>query len=300
MLGFFSGVKSWIKRNLKAIESIAAVICPQVAIAIGTADAAGFFDDWKMDVSDLSPSDGAIIGPWDDNHFTPWYTSLLYTVNNNILNKALNISTRAQFANDVLIKVIAVQSYYASYDKTGLSSGAINERLKYVNAALNGILDTIYNDTDLTNFGDTYGFVNVTKNFNSIDLSILAPPVANPDFTDTFQLYNVSTNVANLTPSATTIATNPIPSVANIKATINQLKDDDLEVVGTTTTAGNTNTVANTPASSVATTNTPTTSTNTTAAASSSSGLKVIAFIGISALLLKWGFGSSSKSSKNN
>lgn len=303
MLGFFIEIKGWFHRNVKWIASVAMVYCPPVGVAITTLSEAGAFDDWKMDVSDLSPSDGAIIGPWDDNHFTPWYSSILYVVQNNVLNKALNITTRAQFANDVIIKVTAVQSYYASYDKTGLSASAINQRLLYINVALNAVLDTIYNDPDLTNFGNTYDFVNVTKNFNSIDLSILAPPIANPDFTNTYQLYNVSTNVANLTPSVTAIAANPIPSVASIKATVEQIKGADLTeatTVGTTTPA-NTTSVANTPASTATNTqNTPTTSTNNTATASSGSGLKILGFIAVSAILLKWGFGSSSKSSKHN
>ena len=304
MLGFFAGVKSWVKRNIRTIASVASFICPPVGAAINTAIDSGVFDDWKMDVSDLSPSDGAIIGPWDDNHFTPWYTSILYTIQNNVLNKALNITTRAQFANDVILKVTAVQLYYASYDTAGLSAKAINERLQYINAAINGIFDTIYNDPDLTAFGDTYNFVNVTKNFNSIDLSILAPPAANPDFTDTYQLYNVSTNVANLTPSVTTIAANPIPSVASIKATVEQIKGTgdltEAAPIGTITPASTTN-IASTTASSVATTqNTPTASNTTSTNASKNTGLKVFGFIAISVLLLKLGFGSSSKSSKNN
>lgn len=245
-LGLFSGIKGWIKRNLHIISAVCVALgLPEISAGLEFIHAQGGMDNWKISTGSLDQQSADILDDWDTNKFVPFYTELLHSLKNNVL--AINSKDkkiRAQFANEILLKIAAVKQYYIFNDNEGLSNDAILNRLNYLDETLNLIIDQIFSPNELKptlpifQVITFYQQIQITQNFKSINLGILQLPVAN-DFNVTTTVFNISNNVSVLTPSPATVASNPTPTVEDIK---NVIASAGGSTVGITSTNTNTNT----------------------------------------------------------
>ena len=218
-LGLFSGLKSWAHRNIKTISGIASLISPLLGQAIIALDS---YINSKITDSDLPQSDQDILTPWDTNRFTPFYTDLAHSLQNNVLDKTKDLTTRLQFLNDIYLKIDAVKAYYINNENQGLTADGIANRLGYLDTCFQAIYDVVGKDSTL----NTLPEVPITKNFKSIDLGYLAIPATATDFDINSNVYQLSTGTPVL-PSATTIASTP-------KLTVEEIKNTIASVTGTT------------------------------------------------------------------
>jgi hypothetical protein len=225
-LGLFSGLKRWIKKNVHIIAAVATVLgLPEIGAALEAYNSMGGMDNWKISVEGLDQKSADILDAWDTNKFTPFYTELLHILSKNVNNKLLDKKTRAQFANEILIKIAAVREYYISNGNEGLSNDGVLNRLQYLDDMLNILTNRILSPSELdlkslfAELNLAYTQTDITQNFKSINLGILQLTVAN-DFNVTATVFNISNDVNALTPSPATVASNPTPTIDDIKNVI--------------------------------------------------------------------------------
>lgn len=208
-LGFLDGFRKWLHRNIKTIQFICDFIhIPEVGAALGMMDAITNIGN-KITTIDLDKASADILDQWDDKKYTPFYISLLHSLSNNVLNTKLSNEVRAQFANDILLKIDAVKSYYETNENTGLSLEGIAARLDYINKTTKIIVQRIIGYDFHPGIGDLFNMIPIEQNFKSIDLSLLQVLSTTPDFNVSTNLFELSKNIEVLTPSPATVATHP-------------------------------------------------------------------------------------------
>ena len=207
-LGLLDNLRHWLHRNIKTIQLICDLIhLSEVGVALGMMDDAGAFN--KIITIDLDKASADILDQWDDKKYTPFYISLLHSLSNNVLNTKLSNEVRAQFANDILLKIDAVKSYYETNENTGLSLEGIAARLDYINKTTKIIVQRIIGYDFHPGIGDLFNMIPIEQNFKSIDLSLLQVLSTTPDFNVSTNLFELSKNIEVLTPSPATVATHP-------------------------------------------------------------------------------------------
>ncbi len=257
-LGLFSGLKSWVHRNIKTISAVVGIFCPPLAQVLTALD--GAINDGKINDTDLPQSDQNILTPWDTNRFTPFYTDLSHSLQNNVLDKTKILNTRIQYLNDIYLKIDAVKAYYINNENIGLTPEGISNRLGYLDTCFQAIYDVVGQDSILNSLPE----VPITKNFKSIDLGFLAIPATASDFSINSSVYQLTTGTPVL-PNEDTISVTP-------KLTASQIATTIASVTGTT---------PNITTSNTATTTSPATNN------SNNKLLKVVLFVGASAVVLK-------------
>ena len=260
-LGFLTKMRAWVHRNIKTISTVVGNFCPQLALAISALDSATY--DMKITDADLPQSDQNILTPWDTNRFTPFYTDLSHSLQNNVLDKTKDLDTRIQFLNDIYLKIDATKAYYINNENTGLTSDGISNRLGYLDTCFQAIYDVVSQDSTLNILPE----VPITKNFKSIDLGFLAIPASASDFSINSSVYQLTKGNPVL-PSQATVLITPKLTTEEIKTTI-------ASVTGTT---------PNITTSNISTVTSP------VASNSNNTLLKVVLFVGASAFVLKYAF----------
>ncbi len=216
-LGFLDGFRRWAHRNINAISAVCAFLgMPEVGLALKSLDAITNIGN-KITTIDLDTASADILDQWDDKKYTPFYVSLLHSLSNNVLNTKLSNEVRAQFANDILLKIDAAKSYYQTNENTGLSPEGISTRLDYIDSTTKIIVQRIIGYDLHPGIGDLFNLIPIEQNFKSIDLSLLQVPSTIPDFNVSTNLFELSKNIEVLTPSPATVDANPKPTPQEIK-----------------------------------------------------------------------------------
>jgi hypothetical protein len=220
-LGFLDGLRKWAHRNIHVISGVCSLLgMPEVGALLELIDLSTNIGD-KITTGDLDKASADILDQWDDKKYTPFYVSLLHSLSSNVLNTKLSNEVRAQFANDILLKIEAVKSYYLTYENSELSPEGVATRIDYIIKTTDIIVQRIYGDDLHPGIGTEFNVVPIEQKFKDIDLSLLEIPSTINDFIVTVNLFELSKDINVLTPSTTTVAANPKITPAEISDIIN-------------------------------------------------------------------------------
>jgi len=263
-MGLSKAEGNWFHRHYKSLAKAVGAVCPRLGQVIELIGDSGVTDSWatKINDADLSPADKAILEPWDNTKFTPFYTDLAHSFQVNVLDTTKNLQTRIQFLNSIYLQMAAVVLYYKNNETAGLSADGIANRNGYIDSTFGAIYSVVEDDPQL----GALLTIDISKNFKSIDLKYLQIPTTSADFTISTTVFQTNSGTPVVATPAQ-VATAPQITPDAVAQLIDQVK-------GTTT-------VLDTPKETIPPT--PPTS-------SSHTGIKILGFGLLVALALKFGF----------
>lgn len=216
---------SWFHRNIGFLKAIAKNLPFGETIAQALDIIDQVLGTGKISTIALDKPSADILDKWDATKFVPFYTQLLQILSKKVSDVKIDKVVRAQFANEILLKIAATKEYYINNGNEGLSNEGILNRLEYLDKMLTIISNHIIYPSELdinasiAELNLKFEQIDIHQNFKSIDLGLLQLPNLT-DFDITATVFKVSSDINQFTPSPATAASNPPPTVNEIKDAI--------------------------------------------------------------------------------